>query len=55
MRDGSPNTELTPFFVGEKIYYVTVVEWYVYQQMSPERVLAILAISESEREEKNEQ
>lgn len=54
MGEGSPNTELTPLFVGEEIYYVTVVEWYQYQHMSPERILAILAIenSESEREEK---
>lgn len=40
----NPNEALTPYYVGDEMVYVPVIEYYLYAGMRPEEALARIAL-----------
>ena len=47
----NPNEALTPYYAGETMVYVPVIEYYLYAGMKPEEALARIALARAQEEQ----
>lgn len=50
----NPNEALTPYYVGDEMVYVPVIEYYLYAGMKPEEALARIALQRAIEESRVE-